>query len=204
MAAARARMTGRQRRRQLVRVARGVFAEHGFEGATVAQIAADAGVTKPVVYQHFGGKAGLYAVVVDREVTVLTDRITAALDAEHPRLATEQGADAFLGYIEDREEGFRVLVRDAPAGTRSTAMASVIGDVAGQAEQVFADELEARGFDRSSAPIYGRMLVGSIAVLGEWWLDVREPSRPEVAAHIVNLLWNGLRGLEPDPARTLG
>lgn len=201
MAAARARMSGKQRREQLIRVARGVFAEHGFAGATISEVAERAGVTKPVVYQHFGGKQGLYAVVVDREVGALTARITEALGAEHPRVATEQAAAAFLGYIEECEDGFRVLVRDAPAGSTSRAMASVIGEVANQAEKVFADELSSRGFDRDDAPIYGQMLVGAVAVMGEWWLDVREPSREEVAAHVVNLLWNGLKDLRPDPVR---
>lgn len=195
----RARMTGKQRREQLIGVARSVFAERGYAGATITQIADCAGVTKPVVYQHFGGKEGLYAVVVDREVETLTGLILPALRAEHPREATEQAADAFLGYIEDHEEGFRVLVRDAPAGTTSTAMASVIGEVATEAEQVFAEALNVRGFDRAHAPIYGQMLVGAVAVLGQWWLDVRQPPRAEVAAHVVNLVWNGLKDLQPDP-----
>lgn len=197
--AARARMTASQRREQLVGVARGVFAERGYAGATIAEIAERAGVTKPVIYQHFGGKEGLYAVVVGREIDTLTGRITTALRAEHPREATEQAADAFLGYIEEHESGFRVLVRDAPAGTTSSAMASVIGEVATQAEQVLAEELTLRGFDPAHAPIYGQMLVGAVAVLGEWWLDVRDPPREEVAAHVVNLVWNGLKDLQRDP-----
>lgn len=197
--AAKARMTATQRREQLIGVAREVFAERGYAGATIAEIAERAGVSKPVIYQHFGGKERLYAVVVGREVDTLTGRITTALRAERPRQATEQAADAFLGYIEEHEDGFRVLIRDAPVGTTSSAMASVIGEVAAQAEQVLAEELTLRGFDAAHAPIYSQMLVGAVAVLGEWWLDVRDPPRDEVAAHVVNLVWNGLKDLERDP-----
>src|SRR5690606_7680567 len=64
----RSRMTASQRREQLLAVSRGLFAEKGFEGTSVEEIAARAEVSKPVVYEHFGGKEGIYAVVVDREV----------------------------------------------------------------------------------------------------------------------------------------
>jgi AcrR family transcriptional regulator len=195
----RVRMTGQERREQLLGVARTLFAERGFEAATVEEIADRAGVSKPVVYEHFGGKEGIYAVVVDREVRALTDRITSALDAEHPRLAAEQAAEAFLGYIEEQEEGFRILVRDAPVGSGRGTFASVINDVATAAEALLISEFKEGGFDRETAPMYARMLVGAVALVGEWWLEERKPKREVVAAHIVNLTWNGLRGLDPDP-----
>ncbi len=198
--AKRVRMTGAERREQLLGVARSVFAERGYEASAVEEIAERAGVSKPVVYQHFGGKEGIYAVVVDREVTALTIAITSALvDAPHPRLAAEQAADAFLRYIEDREEGFRILVRDAPSGPSSGTFASVISDVAAAAEELLLKEFNGRGFDKRTAPMYARMLVGATAMVGEWWLDVRKPSREVVAAHIVNLMWNGLKDLEVKP-----
>ena len=65
---ARQRMTGKQRREQLISIGRSAFAEQGFDGTSVEDIAARAKVSKPVVYEHFGGKEGLYAVVVDREM----------------------------------------------------------------------------------------------------------------------------------------
>lgn len=64
----RARMTSGQRREQLISVARRLFADNGMAGTSVEEIAATAGVSKPVIYEHFGSKDGLYAVVVDREV----------------------------------------------------------------------------------------------------------------------------------------
>jgi len=81
----RTRMSGQERREQLIEIGRALIAERGFDATTVEEIAASAGVTKPVVYEHFGGKEGLYAVVVDREVTKLLDSIKGALVAGHPR-----------------------------------------------------------------------------------------------------------------------
>ena len=197
--AKRVRMSAKERREQLVGVARSLFAERGYEATSVEEIAERAGVSKPVVYQHFGGKEGLYAVVVDREVTTLTAAITAAMDSSHPKLAAQGAADAFLRYIEEREEGFRVLLRDAPTGMGAGSFASVIADVAASAEGLLLDEFGDRGFDEDAAPMYARMLVGAVALVGEWWLEVREPAREQVAAHVVNLLWNGLGRLDPQP-----
>src|ERR1043165_3552216 len=75
----RTRMTGAERRAQLLEIGRTLFAQKGFEATSVEEIAARAGVSKPVVYEHFGGKEGLYAVVVDREMRRLLDSITGAL-----------------------------------------------------------------------------------------------------------------------------
>ena len=186
--APRRRLTAQQRREQLIEVARSVFAVKGYEAATVEEIAERAGVTKPVVYQHFGGKEGLYAVVVDREVA-----------APPPRAAGEQAAAGFLTYIEEHADGFRVLVHDTPVGASPGGIATVIGDVAVAVEQLWAKEFADRGLDPVTAPMYARMLVGAVALVGEWWLETGEPSRDVVAAHVVNLMWNGLRGLERSP-----
>src|SRR5437667_1368786 len=111
------RLTASARRAQLIEVGRSLFAERGYEAASVEEIAARAKVSKPVVYEHFGGKEGLYAVVVDREVRALLERITTALTAGHPRELLEQAALALLDYIEEETNGFQVLVRESPVGS---------------------------------------------------------------------------------------
>ncbi len=195
----RVRMTAQERREQLLGVARSVFAERGFEATSIEEIAERAGVSKPVVYQHFGGKQGVYAVVVDREVRRLTASLAAAFDARDPRAVAEDAADAFLTYIEEHEEGFRVLIRDAPMGMTGGSFASVMSDVAARAETQLVEGFGTQGFDAETAPMYALMLVGAVAHVGEWWLDHRDLPRDQVAAHVVNLLWHGLRGLQPDP-----
>jgi len=184
---------------QLVAVGRSVFAERGYEATTVEEIAERAKVSKPVVYEHFAGKEGLYAVIVDREVATLLGRIIEALKAPHPKRALEQAADAFLSYIEDEQDGFRILVRDAPLGSQTGTLPSVMADIAAQVEGLLATEFKTRGYPRKIAPMMARALVGMVALTGEWWLEERKPSRRVVAAHLVNLAWNGLKGLEPNP-----
>lgn len=199
MAEQKVRMTGQERRAQLLDIGRSVFAEFGYEAASIEEIAKRARITKPVVYEHFGGKEGLYAVVVDREVRRLVDSINGALDGGHPKVLVEQAALAFLTYIETEPEGFRILVRDSPVAASTGTLASVIGDIASQVEHILAHQFKSRGFDAKLAPLYSNALVGMVALVGQWWLDVGKPKRDVVAGHLVNLAWNGLKDLEKDP-----
>jgi len=196
----RSRMTGPQRREQLLEVGRKLFADKGFEGTSVEEIAAKAGVSKPVVYEHFGGKEGLYAVVVDREIRTLLDGINVALRVETTsRGLLEAAALALLDYIEGSTDGFRILVRDSPAGQSTGSFASLISDVATQVEHLLAAEFKSRKLDPKTAPLYAQMLVGMVALTGQWWLDSPKFKKVDVAAHLVNLAWNGLSGLEAKP-----
>ncbi len=199
---ARVRMTGKERRQQLLDVGRSLFAERGFDATSIEEIAARAGVSKPVVYEHFGGKEGLYAVVVDREMQRLLDRFTSALSGGHPRVLLEQAAYVLLDYIEDETDGFRILIRDSPVVSSTGTFSSLINDVASQVEYLLDGEFKARGYETKLAGLYSQALVGMVALTGQWWLEVRRPKKAEVAAHLVNLAWNGLSHLESKPALT--
>lgn len=201
---ARKRMTGAERREQLIQIGRALFAEKGFDGTSVEEIAASARVSKPVVYEHFGGKEGIYAVVIDREMQRLLNLVTQALSASHALVKLERAALALLQYIEESSEGFRILVRDSHAASGTGTFASLISDIASQVEDVLADEFRERGYDPELAPMYAQMLVGMTALTGQWWLDARKPCREEVAAHLVNLAWNGLTRLDPKPTLSPG
>ncbi|WP_328991381.1 TetR/AcrR family transcriptional regulator [Kribbella sp. NBC_01245] len=195
----RVRMTSAERREQLITIARSLFAQKGFEATSVEEIAARAEVSKPVVYEHFGGKEGLYAVVVDREVRSLLEGVTASLTAGRAHELVEQAALALLDYIENSSDGFRILVRDSPVGSATGSFVSILSDVGTRVEHILAEEFKRRGLDPKNAPMYAQMLVGMVALTGQWWLDERKPKKVDVAAHLVNLAWNGLSGLEAKP-----
>ncbi|WP_068153599.1 TetR/AcrR family transcriptional regulator [Rhodococcoides corynebacterioides] len=150
----RVRMTGTQRRAQLIEIGRTLFAERGYEATSIEEIAQRAQVSKPVVYEHFGGKEGLYAVVVDREMSTLLSMITSS---------------------------------------------SLLNDAVSQVGHILAGDFSRRGIDPDTAPLYAQALVGMVSMTAQWWLDDRTPSKEAVAAHIVNLCWNGLTNLEADP-----
>ena len=192
-------MTGAERRHQLIDVARSLFAERGYEGTSIEEIAQRANVSKPVVYEHFGGKEGLYAVVVDREMSALLDGITSSLTNNRSRLRIERVALALLSYVDERTDGFRILTRDSPVGITSGTYSTLLNEAVNQVSSILAADFSRRGLDPEMAPLYAQALVGSVSMTAQWWLDVREPKKEVVAAHLVNLCWNGLMHLEDDP-----
>jgi AcrR family transcriptional regulator len=192
-------MTGKERREQLLDVGRRLFAERGLEGTSIEEIAARADVSKPVVYEHFGGKEGLYAVVVDREVERFIGLATRLLSGHDTMEKFEVAAVELLRYIQDNSDGFRILVRDSNPSSGSGTFASLISDIASQVEYILGDVLAERGYDPKLAPMYAQMLVGMVAFTGQWWLDARKPALEVVAAHLMNLAWNGLSQLDPKP-----
>ncbi len=200
----RVRLTRAERREQLIDVARALFAERGLEGTSVEEIAGHAGVSKPVVYEHFGGKEGLYAVVVDREVRTLHDAIRAAITTPraNPRALIELGTLALLDYIDDHPNGFRILARDSTVASPEGSFATILSDIASRVEDLLAEEFTKRELDPGTAPLYAQMLVGLVALAGQWWMDTREEhglAKPVVAAHLVNLAWYGMRNLNAHP-----
>ncbi len=194
-------MTSAERREQLLVISRELFAERGFEGTSVEEIAARAGVSKPVIYEHFGGKEGAYAVVVDREVRTLHDSIRSALTTPGAgsRELLERGALALLTYIDHSPDGFRILNRDSSLQGPGGSFASILSDIAAQVEDILAAEFSRLSLDPQFAGLYAQALVGLVAMTGQQWLENREPDRLVVARHLINLAWNGMAHLKPEP-----
>ena len=197
----RVRLSSAQRREQLLTIAREVFAERGFEGTSVEEIAARAGVSKPVVYEHFGGKDGAYQAVVEKETTTLHAEIHAALTrpGAGPRETLERGALALLDYIDRCPDGFRILSRDSSLANPTGSFASILSEIATQVEDILRAEFPRLGHDPQYAHLYAQALVGLVAMTGQQWLDDREPERLVVARHLINLAWNGMAHLTPSP-----
>ena len=196
----RVRMTGPERRQQLLEVSRELFGRRGYEATSIEEVAARADVSKPVVYEHFGGKEGLYGAVVDGEMQALLERFESALSSGgQPRELLERAALVLLDYIEDDTDGFRVLTRDAPLTSGTGTFSSLIGEVARRVEHILGQQFGTRGYDAQLAALYSQALVGMVALVGQWWLENRSPDKREVAAHLVNLAYNGLAHLEPAP-----
>src|SRR6202451_31742 len=189
-------MTGKERREQLLDIGRRLLAERGLDGTSIEEIAAQAGVSKPVVYEHFGGKEGLYAVVVDREVERFLTMATTLLEGEDTREKFEAAAIALLRYIEENADGFRILVRDSSPGADGGTYGTLLADIEGHVEYIMADFLTSRGRDPRLAPMYSQMMVGMVAFTGQWWLDARKPEIEQVAANLIDLAWNGLSHLD--------
>ena len=195
------RMTSYQRREQLIEIVRSLFASKGFEAVSVEEIAATAKVSKPIVYEHFGGKEGLYAVVVDREMRALTGTLTSALDdpTVHPRQIVERTALALLTYIEEDAEGFQVLARDSPSTEPSGSFSSLLGDIAVRVEDILSETFKRQKLSTKGVPYYAQMLVGMTVFTGQYWADRPKVNKEQLAAYIVDLAWHGLSRLDSKP-----
>ncbi|MBM4246431.1 MAG: TetR/AcrR family transcriptional regulator [Deltaproteobacteria bacterium] len=195
------RLPAAARRAQLVEIGRRLFAERGYEATSVEEIAERAKVSKPIVYEHFGGKEGLYAVVVDREIEHIVASIEQAVSTGSPRARLDGAALAFMTYVKERPDGFAVLLRDAPPSKRGGEMPALMYDLADRVGGIFAEIFRTAGYDAKAAPIYAHALVGMVAFVGQWWTEARKPPPAEVvASHIAALAWMGLRHLPRKPA----
>ena len=198
------RLSATARRAQLIDVGRAVFAKRGYDGASIEEIADGAKVTRPVVYEHFGGKEGLYAVVIDREMEYLVRRIAEAIATGTPRERIEGAVLAFLCYVRDHPDGFAILTHDSPVTNAGGGMKSLLNDVAERVADVFTGSFKAAGYDVKTAPIYAHSLIGMVTLVGQWWTDARKPPVEEVASHIAALAWMGLRHLPKKPTKAGG
>lgn len=206
----RKRMSRSERRVQLIEIARASFAQRGYDATSIEEITGAAGVSKPVLYEHFGGKEGLYQVIVDREINLLMSMVEDSMPENiSPRKALEHTITGLFDYLEANPAGYRLLAHQSPAGVSTGVFSPVIGEVTEHLTTLMTDLFERQGFDPASLPLYGQLLGGAVAQVGMWWIAEREaadagepvepPSRDEIAAHTVNLLWNGLQRLELKP-----
>lgn len=194
------RMTHAERRAQLIEVGRSVFAKNGYDATTMEEIARSAKVSKPIVYEHFRGKEGLYAVIVDREMESLYQRIVRVVSEGTARERYEQAVLAFLTYVESQPDGFAVLTQDAPMSMTGRGMRSVISNLGERVGGVFEEQLRQAGLDTKAAPIYAHALIGMVIHSGEWWWSERRGfKKEEVASHVAALGWMGLRHIPREP-----
>lgn len=177
-------------------VGRSIFAAKGFEGVSLEDIAQKAGVTKPIIYEHFGGKEGLHAAIVEKEMDDLVLRVTQGMSTGSPRDRFEGAVIAFLTYLQAEPAGFAVLTREAPIGAARRGMTRVIDHLAQRVGEIFSVEFARAGYDRKLAPIYANALLGMVTQVGQWWAsEGKKFPREHVVKHICALGWLGLRHL---------
>src|SRR4051794_1255644 len=152
-------MTHDQRHTQLLDVSLELFADKGFDVTSIEEVAATAGVSKPVIYQHFVTKERLVAEVVDREMEFLLARITDALGGDTPQELLAGAVGAFLAYCEEHEDGFRVLLQQSPDPEHRGRFANVLAEIATRVQDGFSLAFAAHGEDPEFGAVSAQMLV---------------------------------------------
>jgi AcrR family transcriptional regulator len=188
-----------QRRAQLLDAADRVIRREG-PAASMDDIAAEAGVTKPILYRHFGDKWGLYHMLWARYVDALVTKLREALTtAPDPRTRLLVTIETYLAFIEEEREAYRFLmhraIREHPSAQE--AVADFIRRVAGEVSIVVREELGRLGLDTGGAEPWAYGVVGMVHLAGDWWLESRSMSRRQLVDYLVALLWEGFARLEP-------
>lgn len=197
----RQRMTRIARREQLIGIARKLFAAHGYDAVSIEEIASAADVSKPVIYEHFGGKEGLYQVIVDRETTAVNAILEEKLTGDvRPRQALELVVMGLLDYIELNPDGFGLMVHQSPEALAGGYFSTIMSDMGEILTNFLSGFFASSDFDTESLALYAHMLSGLVGIMGQSWAISREPSKEIMAAHLVNLMWNGLHNLEATPS----
>lgn len=191
------RLPAARRRRQLLEVARRVFAERGFHDASMNDIAIAAGVTKPVLYQHFASKRDLFAELLRDVGRDLQDAITKAVTAaETPRQMVELGFSAYFAFVDEHRNAFQLFYGGSMA--RDTEFAEVVSQTESAVAGLVAGLIEIDGLSDSQRQVLGHGIVGMIEGASIHWLRSASDADPEtLAQQLADLAWRGLRGVEP-------
>ena len=187
-----ARLRAAQRRAQLLGVARRLFARDGYRGASMEAIAEAAGVTKPVLYQHFPSKRALYDALLETDLGHLTDDLEAAFSQpEGNAERLRRGFRAYVDFVDGHEDGFRLLFTDLLA-LDADVQRQVAAFRSWVAERVAAIIAAEAGLAEPRARALAAAIVGMAEGAASWWLAERRPLAAEALAdELAGLAWQG-------------
>ncbi|MFB6673796.1 TetR family transcriptional regulator [Streptomyces sp. NPDC057684] len=192
-----------RRRRELLEAADRVVLRDG-PGASMNAIAAEAGITKPILYRHFGDKGGLYAALAKRHTDALLASLRAALDAPAERRErVESTLDTYLAAIEASPQVYRFLMHPSESVSESAApgeqgfyvgkhSAPLLRRMGEELAEVIEERVDLGPGSQQLARVWGHGIVGMMHAAGDWWLGERPCSRSELVSSLADLLWGRL------------
>ncbi|MFB9881024.1 TetR/AcrR family transcriptional regulator [Planobispora siamensis] len=184
-------MSGRDpdRRRALLDAADRVIRREGPQ-ASMASIAAEAGITKPILYRHFGDKSGLYQALANRHITVVIGLLREQFDNADADLRgrARSTITAYLDMIGSNLNLYRFLFHRAGAEDSRThsQMAAIVRGLGEELGEVITATAE--GIDPVRAQVLGHAFVGMVQATGDWWLEHPEVDRTEVVEGLVSVI----------------
>ncbi|MEU0882971.1 TetR/AcrR family transcriptional regulator [Lentzea sp. NPDC005914] len=200
-----------QRRAEFVEATIAAVAKKGPD-VGMEDVAAEAGVSKPVLYRHFTDKSDLYLAVGQKATELLMDRMGPALAADGPiRDRIERIVDAYLSVIEDNPNLYRFVVKgsfvDRPV--EKDVVQEDKNLIANTLARILGDYLRAFDMDSGGAEPWAHALVGMVQNAGDWWLDRQTMSRANLSDYLATIIWHAIDGLlrsagvQADPAKPL-
>src|SRR6185437_521851 len=189
------RLPRHERRRQILDAALEVFVSQGYYAAAMDDIAERAGVSKPVLYQHFPGKLELYLALVDTQAEALSGAVHDALASTDDNQQRIHGVlSAYFEFVDrDDEDGAFRLIFETDLGNEPAVRARVEA-VTEKTMKAVADTVAVdTGLDRASAELLATALTGAAQVAARWWLASERPvSQSDAIRLLETLLWRGI------------
>ncbi|MEV5329547.1 TetR/AcrR family transcriptional regulator [Nonomuraea fastidiosa] len=183
------------RRRQLLSAAQEVFVENGYHAAAMDEIADRAGVSKPVLYQHFPGKLELYLALLDLHVDDMVNRCREALaSTQENKLRVQATFSAFFDFVSTQGEAFRLVFESdlrnvAPVRQR---VERALSDCAEMVSELIQEDT---GCTSDEAHLLGVGLVGMAEVSARYWVTTKGSIPKDAAEQLMaRLAWRGISG----------
>ena len=202
-----ARLPRSARRAQLLAAAQEVFVENGYHAAAMDEIAERAGVSKPVLYQHFPSKLELYLAILDQHTAELLDDVRTVLDttdesATNNKARVRGTIEAYFAFVDRDDAPFRLVFESDL--TNTGAVRERVDNVERIIAHAIADVIaEDTGLPRDQAELLGAALTGMAQVTARSWLQSGRPIDREVAVDLIaQLSWRGIRAFPRAEGRT--
>ncbi|WCB94290.1 HTH-type transcriptional repressor BepR [Baekduia alba] len=192
----RRRLSAAQRRERILGAAQEVFAQRGYHGSSLDDIAKASGTSKALIYEHFESKRELHETLVTGHASELARRFAA--NAATGMVGEERlraGVDVFFGWVQERREAWQALFRDAA----DPELAPLIDRLQAQATRAIVALVPAggEGVDEQQIEMYAQLTSGACQALANWWADHTEVSRGVLVDRVMEVVWDGMSSLDP-------
>lgn len=185
------------RRAEFVEATVRAIGQHGAD-VGMDEIAAEAGVSKPVLYRHFHDKSDLYVAVGEWGTELLMRRLAPEIAADgSPNERIRRMLDAYLGVLEQYPDLYRFVVRrtftDKPV--RSDPVTAEKTEIANSLSRLLGEYLRALGLDSGGVEPWAHGLVGMVQASGDWWLERQSMSRDDLTDYLTRIIWHAIDGV---------
>jgi AcrR family transcriptional regulator len=199
-----------ERRRELILLgAMELFAERGYEGASMNEIARVAGITPAVIYDHFPSKSALQVELLERQSEELFAFIGESLiaAAPGPEARLRAGVDAFFRFVEEHPYAWRMMFRDPPS---DPGVAAAYRRLSGVATETIASFIKTEAVvpllqetdPGQAAEVFAQLLRSAQVGLATWWYEHREVPREKIVQRLLDFCWVGMENVVADPRST--
>ena len=170
--------------------------------ASMDAIAAEAGITKPIVYRVFGDRQGLTDAVAEHFATELASALAGAIaDAPDDRARVKRTIDAYIGFIEREPQIVRFVINQGieRSDHDGVALSGFVSNVGQMITQTIGEALRARGLDSGAAEPWAYAIVGAVHLAGDWWLERKVMPRERLVEYLTALVWDGMEKFTAQP-----